>query len=53
MGITMTIDKAAEERRNYELLATIRKAKRARNKAARRAFFNYLKEVFGVKKGDK
>lgn len=53
MGMTMEIDKAAEERRNYELLASIRKAKRARNKAARRAFFSYLKEVFGVKKEDK
>jgi len=53
MGMTMAIDKAAEERKNFELLATIRKAKRARNKAARRAFFTYLKEVFGVKKEDK
>tara|TARA_B100001250_G_C19795940_1_gene788697 strand:- start:197 stop:343 length:147 start_codon:yes stop_codon:yes gene_type:complete len=45
MGVT--IDQAMEERRNYELLASIRQAKRARNKAARRAFFSYLKQLFG------
>jgi len=49
----MTIDKAAEERKNFELLASIRKAKRARNKAARRAFFSYLKQIFGERKEDK
>lgn len=48
MGIT--IDKAAEERKNYELLASIRKAKRARNRAARRAFFSYVRQIFGVEK---
>jgi hypothetical protein len=45
MGIT--IDNAAEERKNYELLASIRKAKRGRNKAARRAFFSYVRQIFG------
>jgi hypothetical protein len=53
MGVIMTIDKAAEERKNYELLASIRKAKRARNKAARRAFFSYFKQIFGMQKEDK
>jgi hypothetical protein len=48
MGIT--IDKAAEERKNYELLASIRASKRARNKAARRAFFSYVRQIFGVGK---
>jgi hypothetical protein len=48
MGIT--IDKAAEERKNYELLASIRASKRARNKAARRAFFSYVRQIFGVEK---
>jgi hypothetical protein len=48
MGITT--DDAAEERKNYELLASIRKAKRGRNKAARRAFFSYVRQIFG---GDK
>jgi hypothetical protein len=43
----MTIEQAAEERRNYELLASIRQAQRGRNKAARRAFFSYVKQLFG------
>ena len=51
MGVT--IEEAAEERRNFELLASIRKAKRARNRAARRAFFEYVKEIFSLKKDDK
>ena len=43
----MTFDRAAEERKNYELLATIRQAQRGRNKAARRAFFSYVKQLLG------
>jgi len=43
----MTLDRAAEERKNYELLATIRQAQRGRNKAARRAFFSYVKQLLG------
>jgi hypothetical protein len=43
----MTIDRAAEERKNYELLASIRQAKNGRNKAARRAFFSYVKQLLG------
>jgi hypothetical protein len=43
----MTMDRAAEERKNYELLASIRQAKNGRNKAARRAFFSYVKQLLG------
>jgi len=45
MGVT--IEQAKEDRRNFELLASIKQAREKRNKTARRAFFSYLKQLFG------
>ena len=38
---------ATEERKNYELLKTIKKSQQARNKATRRAFFSWFKQLIG------
>lgn len=40
-------EETVKERKNYELLKTIKKSQQARNKATRRAFFSWFKQLIG------